>query len=215
MLKIGFDRRDYECRKFYFDDSAILTSNPPRYKVWYVDDETEVDYIECEYVFVLKSVKNKDNEPSAKSPSKKSTPTPNTVKEEKSVNIVESVTENAVENVVVETPKEESSKIDNITHIDPEIVKGVQAIIKPKRTRTSTKTIKITPKPKTESTTIQIADVKYEYKVVDDYFNDSDNLEKILNDYGKDGWELCGFEIYKNGLTKPNSILYILKKQMR
>lgn len=55
MRNIGIDKRDPEYRHFYYDDSLMLSSNPPQYQVNYVDDESEVNYVDCRYVIKIKS----------------------------------------------------------------------------------------------------------------------------------------------------------------
>ena len=56
MRKIGIDKRDPSYRHFYYDDDVILSSNPPKYKINYVDDENDIDYVDCKYVIKIKDM---------------------------------------------------------------------------------------------------------------------------------------------------------------
>lgn len=61
MKKIGIDKRDITYRHFYYDDEIILMSNPPKYEIHYIDDENDMDYIECSYVMKIKDVTEHNN----------------------------------------------------------------------------------------------------------------------------------------------------------
>ena len=185
MVKIGFDKTDFENRKFYFDDTEVLMSNPPKYKVWYVDNEHDVDYVLCSNVFVLKlAPKDKQkNNVSEKQEIHVSSPTKSITK-----------TSDKQETIKVE-PVETEAKINES---EPPVKK------KPGR------------KKKEQTNITQISDEtrKFAYKVIDVHIMDIEEIQNMLNEYGQDGWELCGFEVYKNGLIKPNSILCVLKRKI-
>ena len=189
MIKIGFDKKDILCRNFYFDDSEILTSNPPRYKVWYVDDENEFEYVLCSNVFVLKPAP-KDKQ--------KNTITP--VKEIKQNNV--KVKETTITDI--------SDTSNNVISVNNDNQFKVEQSIEPETP------VKKKPGRKKKETTpiIQTNEIrKFEYIVIDEDMRDVEDIQTMLNNYGKDGWELCGFEIYRDGFIK-NSILCVLKMML-
>lgn len=185
MLKIGFSRQDPESRKFYFDDSQVLTSNPPKYKIWYVDDETDIDYIECSKVFYLKPAKIERNKPK-----------PVVKKEEPQQPIT---SEPIVIETKPETPKKKpgrKKKVSTSTDILP----------------TPTPSMDILPTPTTS--VIFDKNITYEYKVIDESFENTEDLQDTLNGLGEDGWELCGFETYRTNLfNKPTSAVCVLRRR--
>lgn len=198
MLKIGFDKSDPNYRKFYFDDSQVLTSNPPKYKIWYVDDESDIDFIECSKVFYLKPAQVQKQEH------------------------VEPIQETTVKVKPVESPQltlSNSTYLEKSTIAQPETPKITvdlnQVNIIPKKKRGRPKKDKVVEEVYKETDNISNSKLSYEYKVIDEYLKDGVELETILNEHGDDGWELCGFEIYKTGLTKQNTILCIFKRIKR
>jgi hypothetical protein len=56
MEWIGINKADPSQRKFEFDDSRVLTSDPPQYSVRFLDNN-EVSSVVCDNVFKLKPVK--------------------------------------------------------------------------------------------------------------------------------------------------------------
>lgn len=198
MLKIGFNKTDPDCRKFYFDDSMVLTSNPPKYKIWYMDDENEIDYIVCSDVFYLK-------------------PAPNQTVEEKQQPVQQkNMSGTITSNVMTETstisapePVKDTIYLDKVDVVSNN--EKVEIVTQPKkrgRKKKETETQNITSSEQINNSR------EFEYKVIDEYFESGDELESVLNTHGKDGWELCGFEIYKPKITKPTTILCILKRRI-
>lgn len=190
MIYIGFDKTDLSSQKFYFDDSEILTSNPPKYKVWYVDDEHVIDYVTCSNVFKLKP---------APADKQKEFIKEETVVQVPIINEQKNITSNSKEstNIKVE-PIETKAEI-----------KESEPIAKKKPGRKKKEHVIETP----ISTTVITNEIrKFEYKVLNEYFNSADDIENMLNEHGKDGWELYGFEIYKTGLVKY--IICVLKRNL-
>ena len=181
MIKIGIDKSNNSFRKFYFDDSQVLTSNPPKYKIWYVDDEEDYTFIECSKVF---AIKNAPDEMQQTSPSP-------------SIEKIDGTDLVAKEPTPIITTKEEIEK-NNIVVDQP----------KPKRKPGRPKKVsEPTPSPTTKMS-------KFEYKILDEPIDDLDDFENMLNEYGDDGWEVCGFEIYKIGgiLSTNMNMICILKR---
>ena len=179
MKKIGIAKSDPEYRKFYFDDTIMNTSNPPRYKVWYVDDESDIDYILCSDVFTLKLC-----EKPVKKPELKSEPV------EESVTTIETTPE-PIE-TPVETPKKTSGRKKKPTS---EIV-----------TSQPVSTITI-PEPQSQPVFMTQKAIKYEYKVLEVEMKENieSELETLLNKYGEEHWELIKVTDYKSG-TLFNSV---------
>lgn len=184
MKKIGFDKRDIEFRKFYFDDDEVTSSNPPKYVVRYIDNEKDIDYIECDNVFYLKPVNIQENKH-------------NEINLDKSLEVEKpEIDDNSKLKL---TQKKSDGDIKDEVKEEP---------IKKKRTYTKKKLIE-----KEESIVKENKSDKIEYKVIDEIFTSDDDIQNMLNTYGEEGWELCGFDIYHTGLVKSNTnIICILKK---
>lgn len=185
MIKIGISKLDSSFRHFYFDDSHVLTSNPPKYKIWYVDDEEkEIKFINCSDVIAIKNAPDEmqvDKTPVQPEPVKingdnLTTQNPSPIKVESS---------DITATIKIEEPKKEPKKRGR----------------KKKETTTQTPSTQI------------IVNSKYEYKVIDEELYDDEELETILNEYGDEGWEVCGFETYKDKfITNTVRIICILKR---
>lgn len=184
MKKIGFDKRDSEFRKFYFDDDEITSTNPPKYIVKYIDNEKDIDYIECDNVFYLKPANIQDNKNKE-------------IDTDKSLDFKKSEIE------IKSEPKhvQKKSEVDIKSEVKEE---------QPKKKRTYVKKKSV---EKEETIVKEKKFDKIEYKVIDEAFTSDDDIQNMLNTYGEEGWELCGFDIYHTGLVKSNTnIICILKK---
>lgn len=195
MVKIGIDKTDPLGRKFYFDDSMVLTSNPPKYKVSYVDDESDIDYILCKDVFVLKPA------PANKQPQPKEHT--HTVNVKENINNVQVIDKNTLSKSTIRVPENTSITTEENNNV---VEKQKKKPGRKKKEPTVENEVNV-------DTSNEIRN--FEYIVIDEHFNDSDELQDMLNKYGQDGWELCGFEIYKSGLINPNSILCVLKRLLK
>lgn len=185
-MKIGIDKRDPSYRHFYYDDSEILTSNPPKYKVCYIDvegDESDIDYIECSNVVCIKTVVDKQSQT------------------ESDVVIINTTEENK-KNTKETTPKKKGRKKSTAeTDVDIKVP-----------TNQSTESITDTTQH-TEIDFSKIMNIKFEYKTINFDFSSIDELTNMLNEYGESGWELCCSEIYSEGLIfDKKKILCIFKK---
>ena len=203
MLKIGFNKTDPECRKFYFDDDEVLTSLPPKYKIRYVDDETDIDYVPCSEVFFLKPANLENKQNVVQTP---------VVKVEEEVPTLTSPSTQVSTIHVPETPKT-TIQVDGVEFLKNG--KPVEVKTEPKkRGRKKKEPEKVVVDVQTIQNSGEThVKSEFEYKVVDEYLDGDNELENMLNTYGKDGWELCGFEIYKTGIYKQSSILCILKRR--
>ena len=189
MLKIGIDKTDKSFRHFEYDDERKY-GNPLVYKVLY---EETGDYGEvlCSNVISIKNSNNIRNH---------------------FLDIPK-----YGENKKVEEPKLEASD---------ELVSEVMGILsspyseekkKPKSTKTKTtkKSTLLTGTPiKVEEPVIELSPAlpkSYEYDViVIDNINYIEDIKSKLNEYGKDGWEVCGFQTVNKVISCQ--MIIILKK---
>lgn len=196
MLKIGFNRTDPTSRKFYYDDSQVLTSNPPKYKVTYVDNENDIDYVECSKVFYLKPANIEDYKKQSQS-RLKSTPAKKTVEKTKKTEPTIAEVSNTKETL----KKRGGRKKKDVGVVD---------------TTSDGVSVSATSLPATQAV-IQVDNVvglKFEYKVLDESFENTEELQNTLNELGESGWELCGFETYRTNLfNKPTSAVCVLRKR--
>ena len=208
MKWIGISRNDPEQRKFEFDDSVVLKSDPPQYSIRFLDNN-EITSTLCSDVFKLKPVK----------PFKK----------------MENV--KPVEKPMFETPVLYGEKNENIDgeELDEELQIEIMDELRPKfktpQTKTDTVTKeekpvkKTTRKKKTEETqitktvtdnpTTTVVDIpihKYEYKTI---FIDLDNIDLLqveLNELGENYWEIVNFKVIQSILPNKSKLFCILKR---
>ena len=208
MKWIGISRNDPEQRKFEFDDSVVLKSDPPQYSIRFLDNN-EITSTLCSDVFKLKPVK----------PFKK----------------MENV--KPVEKPMFETPVLYDEKNENTDgeELDEELQREIMDELKPKfktpQTKTDTvtkeeKTVKKTTRkkktdetqfaaPVTDNPTTTVVDIpihKYEYKTI---FIDLDNIDLLqveLNKLGENYWEIVNFEVIQSILPSKSKLFCILKR---
>lgn len=209
MKWIGINRNDPEQRKFEFDDSIVLASNPPQYSIRFLDNnETSSSF--CSDVFKLKPVK----------PFKP-------IKRNENIN--------PVEKPMFETPILYGEENKNTEELDEEFQREIMNELKPKfktpQTITDTvtkeeKTVKKTTRkkktdetqfttPVTNNQTTTVVDIpihKYEYKTI---FIDLDNIDSLqveLNKLGENYWEIVNFEVIQSILPNKSKLFCILKR---
>lgn len=183
MKKIGIDKRDPSYRHFYYDDFKILTSDPPKYEVHYVDDENDIDYIDCMYVIKIKDVFEEEKN----------------VEENKVVEAKILDKESGVSTVL----KVDKSKV-NVTKPSKRGRKKKDVIVEDE---SNTLTIENQNEEMSDIVNPHI----YSYDVIELSFSNITELKDKLNEFGKLGWELCSTEIYTEGLFNKK-ILCIMKK---
>ena len=180
MLKIGLDKTDKTFRKFEYDDERKY-GNPLVYKVLY---EETGDYGEvlCSNVISIKMSYNRKNH-------------------------------------FLDIPKYvEGKKVE-----EPKVVETPTSVETPKPVEKK-KTTKSKTTKKSEPLTGKAAEVKepvieltptlyksYEYDVIMiDNINHIEDIKSKLNEYGKDGWEVCGFQTVNKVISCQ--MVIILKK---
>ena len=190
MLKIGIDKTDKSFRHFEYDDERKY-GNPLVYKVLY-EESGVFDEVLCSNVISIKKSTNTHNY-FLDIPKYGETKKVDESKLEASVE-----TESVVNETFVEKPKSEEKKKTKTTKTKTtkksEPLTGIPAEVKELE-------IGLTPSlPKS-----------YEYDViVIDNINFIDDIKSKLNEYGKDGWEVCGFQTVNKVISCQ--MIIILKK---
>ena len=180
MLKIGLDKTDKTFRKFEYDDERKY-GTPLVYKVLY---EETGDYGEvlCSNVISIKKSNNIKNH---------FLDIPKYGENKK-------VEEPKVEQVKLEASNELVSEVmDILSSPCPEEKKKPKSSTKTK-TKTKDKGVPLTGTPiENKDLTIELSPnyKSYEYDILTiDNISYVDDIKSKLNEYGKDGWEVCGFQ---------------------
>lgn len=188
MLKIGLDKTDKNFRKFEYDDERMY-GNPQMYKVLY--EETGV------FGEVLCS------------------------------NVISIRKSNSTHNHFLDIPVYKKNKKEPLVETNKEVVedlpKQVEIPEEKKKTKSSSKS-----KPKEKATTLKGKAIEveepiisvvsttsksFEYDVlVVDNISHTEDIKSKLNDFGKDGWEVCGFQIIQKLFGGGCQAIIIMKK---
>ena len=182
MLKIGMDKTDRTFRKFEYDDERKY-GNPLVYKVLY--EETGVfGEVLCSNVISIKKSNNTKNH-------------------FLDIPIYGSVTKNE------QTVNESVDKTSKPTEV-------IEEKKKPKATKTKSKTTTLKGEPvevKEISLGLNVSSTSFEYDVfVVDNISYTDDIKHKLNEFGKDGWEVCGFQIMQKLFGSGSQAIIIMKK---
>lgn len=182
MLKVGMDKTDRTFRKFEYDDERMY-GNPQKFKVLY--EETGVfGEVLCSNVISIKK-------------------------------------SNSIKNHFLDIPIYRESKKDDVSKQNTKVVLSddvhdLEKLLESKVETTEKKKTKTSTKVKSKSnetqthtqeekqkelstTTIDTSYVlpkSYEYDIfVVDNVLDVDDIKVRLNEFGKDGWDICGFQV--------------------
>ena len=194
MLKIGMDRTDRNFRKFEYDDERRY-GNPPSqmFKVLY--EETGLfGEVLCSNVISIKKSTNSHNHfldiPIYNNDVKKDEVSKSTVTLSEDVNDLEKILETPIENKKTKT----SSKIKSKTSVlKGEAIENKEPILDVSNALN---------KPKS-----------YEYDVlVVDNISYTEDVKYKLNEFGKEGWEVCGFQIVQKLFGGGSQAIIIMKK---
>lgn len=229
MLRIGFDITDSEGRKFYYDDSAMLTSNPPQYRVWYVDNITEQEFVQTKNVFVLKNVPANEVQQLC---AQLGIPYTGNLQFKPSPDIVAKPNEPSPIISTRPIPPEETEIIITGTGNDApgELTPPKKKRGRPKKTLVGKNGFphvggkgSYCPSVKKEDNVelpnkvpdISLEPSKFEYMVVNEVMDITDEFSNTLNDYGGEGWEMCGFNVYREGLLSSElRVMCIFKRRV-
>ena len=208
MKWIGISRNDPEQRKFEFDDSVVLKSDPPQYSIRFLDNN-EITSTLCSDVFKLKPVKPFKKMENVKPVEKPMFETPVLYGEKNENTDGEEVDEELQREIMDELRpkfKTPQTKTDTVTKEE----KPVKKTTRKKKTEETQITKTVTENPTT--TVVDIPIHKYEYKTI---FIDLDNIDLLqveLNKLGENYWEIVNFEVIQSILPNKSKLFCILKR---
>lgn len=208
MKWIGISRNDPEQRKFEFDDSVVLKSDPPQYSIRFLDNN-EITSTLCSDVFKLKPVKPFKKMENVKPVEKPMFETPVLYDEKNENTDGEELDEELQREIMDELRpkfKTPQTKTDTVTKEE----KPVKKTTRKKKTEETQITKTITENPTT--TVVDIPIHKYEYKTI---FIDLDNIDLLqveLNKLGENYWEIVNFKVIQSILPNKSKLFCILKR---
>ena len=208
MKWIGISRNDPEQRKFEFDDSVVLKSDPPQYSIRFLDNN-EITSTLCSDVFKLKPVKPFKKMENVKPVDKPMFETPVLYGEKNENTDSEELDEELQREIMDELRpkfKTPQTKTDTVTKEE----KPVKKTTRKKKTEETQITKTVTDNPTT--TVVDIPIHKYEYKTI---FIDLDNIDLLqveLNELGENYWEIVNFEVIQSILPSKSKLFCILKR---
>ena len=208
MKWIGISRNDPEQRKFEFDDSVVLKSDPPQYSIRFLDNN-EITSTLCSDVFKLKPVKPFKKMENVKPVEKPMFETPVLYDEKNENTDGEELDEELQREIMDELRpkfKTPQTKTDTVTKEE----KPVKKTTRKKKTEETQITKTVTDNPTT--TVVDIPIHKYEYKTI---FIDLDNIDLLqveLNELGENYWEIVNFKVIQSILPNKSKLFCILKR---
>ena len=208
MKWIGISRNDPEQRKFEFDDSVVLKSDPPQYSIRFLDNN-EITSTLCSDVFKLKPVKPFKKMENVKPVEKPMLETPVLYDEKNENTDGEELDEELQREIMDELKpkfKTPQTKTDTVTKEE----KPVKKTTRKKKTEETQITKTVTDNPTT--TVVDIPIHKYEYKTI---FIDLDNIDLLqveLNELGENYWEIVNFKVIQSILPNKSKLFCILKR---
>jgi len=200
MLKVGMDKTDRTFRKFEYDDERMY-GNPHKFKVLY--EETGVfGEVLCSNVISIK----------------KSNSTKNhfldipIYRESKKDDVSKQNTTVALSDDVNDLEKLLNSQVDTTEKKKTKTSTKVKLKSKSSETQTHTQEEKQKELSTTTIDTSYVLAKTYEYDVlvVDDNVLDVDDIKVRLNELGKDGWDVCGFQVVQK--VFGCQVIIIMKK---
>lgn len=109
----------------------------------------------------------------------------------------------------VETPKKESTE----PKVETKVVKKSPG--RPKKVKEERpKTEEVVPTPEPTQYVFGLESELFEYKVCEFHSKNIDDLQNELNEYGNEGWELCGFDTNKSLFSEMNIITIMKRKRI-
>ena len=184
MLKVGMDKMDRTFRKFEYDDERMY-GNPQKFKVLY--EETGVfGEVLCSNVISIKksnSIKNHFLDIPIYRESKKD-------------DVSKQNTKVVLSDDVHDLEKLLESKVETTEKKKTKTSTKVKLKSKFSETETHTQEEKQKELSTTTIDTSYVLPKSYEYDIlVVDNVLDVDDIKCRLNEFGKDGWDVCGFQV--------------------
>jgi hypothetical protein len=188
MLKIGMDKTDKNFRKFEYDDERMY-GNPKMFKVLY--EETGIfGEVLCSNVISVRKSTNTHNH-------FLDIPVYNENKQEVDVKPVSNLVVNETQ-IVESTVEKKKTK------------SSTKSKAKTKDAPLTGKTIEV-KEPVIEITSVSPASYEYDVLVVDN-ISYTEDIKYKLNEFGKDGWDVCGFQIVQKLFGGGCQAILIMKK---
>lgn len=197
MLRIGMDRTDRNFRKFEYDDERRY-GNPGAevFKVLYEESGVFGEVL-CSNVISIKKSTNSHNHfldiPIYNNDVKKDEVSKSTVTLSEDVNELEKILETPIE--------KKKSKTSSKTKSKTTVLKG--ETIENKELTLDVSNVSIKPKS-----------YEYDILVVDNILY-TDDVKSKLNELGKDGWEVCGFQMNQRIFGGGCQAVIIMKKRLK
>lgn len=176
MLKIGMDKTDRSFRKFEYDDERMY-GDPKKFKVLYEETGVFGEVLCSNVISIKKSINNHNH-------------------------FLDIPVYN--ENKTIESkPESKVTLSDDVNDLakllDEPVEKKPKSSTKSKaKTKTKDKEVPLTGIPvENKVPTIELSSTykSYEYDILTiDNISYVDDIKSKLNEYGKDGWEVCGFQ---------------------
>lgn len=217
MEWIGFSRNDPNQTKFVFDDSVVLTSEPPQYNIRFLESGEQTSIL-CSDVFKLKPVK-----PMKRKTVMSDTPKPEQIGETITVPVVpvptltddEEIQREIEESLKPTWMKNNDNTVTPETPETPNITATEGVKVKKGRKKNGTLNMSsVVTGLNSSDTTVRLAvDTrhKYEYKTIMSDLDNTTQIETLLNEYGEEGWELVHFDTTSSIIGKSR-LFCILKR---
>lgn len=208
MKWIGINKSDPEQRKFEFDDSVVITNDPPQYSIRFLDNN-EVTSTVCSDVFKLKPVKPFKKTQNVK-PVEKPMFETEVMYGEKNENTGGEDLDEELQIEIMDELRPKFKKPQSIAENTQEEKKTVKKTTRKKKTDDTQSAV-----PATNNQTTAVVDIpthKYEYKTM---FIDLDNIDSLqveLNKLGENYWEIVNFEVVQSILPNKSKLFCILKR---
>lgn len=206
MKWIGFDKSDPEQRKFEFDDSVVLTSDPPQYSVRLLDTN-DVTSVLCSNVFKLKPVKPFKRTQQQNNKQKSPPPEMMIPMEEPKLDGFDDDMKNSILD-------ELKPKWDNDITAPTIQTISMDNDVGHKTVKTEEKETGISIDMKLLKEGINKLDTnhKYEYKTLLVDLEHIETFEETLNKLGEERWEMIDFSITQSILPNKSRLFCIMKR---
>lgn len=192
MLKIGMDKTDRNFRKFEYDDERMY-GNPKMFKVLY--EETGVfGEVLCSNVISVKKSTNTHN------------------------HFLDIPIYGADKTEDVSKSKTIVNVIENVVDTKPVVATEVKKKTKTSKSKTKSEVLKPGEAPEIKEVSLELNPSafypkSYEYDIlVVDNISYVEDVKTKLNELGKDGWDVCGFQIVQKLFGGGCQAIIIMKK---
>jgi hypothetical protein len=199
MLRIGIDKTDRNYRHFEYDDERKY-GNPLVYKVLYEETGTFGEVLCSNVISIKKSNSAKNN--FLDIPVYNEIKVDDVFKPELTSDVYKTLDEEVMELEPVVAPVEKKKQKSTKTKAKSTVLKG-ETIENKELTLDVSNDVSIKPKS-----------YEYDILVVDNILY-TDDVKSKLNEFGKDGWEVCGFQMNHRIFGGGCQAVIIMKKRLK